>query len=427
MARKPPSRRKSIRRAVDRFNQESDLTTIIQHEEFSRRRHSKRQRRQRIDTDRRLALYRRLYIPTLGCLLLGTVFSVGGTVRGLSEKTFMWKYRQVFCVVGPVFLILGVVLLLASIALITRRRREVGKLVALRRSLRTLSRPSSFVSLPPSIDSSDKMCHSLEDLDELEQSLTSFLTVSGRFPEHRLSLSNSQVSFSEHVRVHEIKDRDVERDSLISCQDYERSLAATGLPYRPESVSFRLLEGVLRAQKSTRDGNRTIAKYRDQLHIKPTEFSNEDFVLHFCHRNQINLSARTSKAIQNARSKLRVLRALQSGTQQTTSAMTEEHIPLQSHKVCSLELEEPNIPEESTTGFGSYGNFQTASSNPQHLQQNPHNYPSHETEASRGAGNTGHSRLYFSAETPLKDPPQQDSNHVPRFTEIQVVVHPPEN
>lgn len=72
---KKQSKRKSMRRAVDKFNEENDLNTIIQHEEFSKRRSSKQKRKQEIDTDRQLALYRRLYVPTLICLLLGTVFS----------------------------------------------------------------------------------------------------------------------------------------------------------------------------------------------------------------------------------------------------------------------------------------------------------------------------------------------------------------
>lgn len=410
-----------MRRAVDKFNEENDLNTIIQHEEFSKRRSSKQKRKQEIDTDRQLALYRRLYVPTLICLLLGTVFSFGGTLRGLSEKTFLWRYREIFCIIGPIFLTLGVVLLFVSIALITHRRKEVGRFIALRKSLKTLSsRRSSFVSLPSSIGSSDKMCHSLEDLDTVcDHSSTSFLSANANATDRKLSLSNSQVSFSETVRVHKIqtdterveKEKEEEEHLL---PEYPRSLVDTSLPYKSESVSYRVLEGVLRAQKSIKNGNRTLGKYKDQLHVKPTVFSSREFVLQLNPRHQRKVSSNSKAAAQRAMSKLRILRVLQSGGVQTTEIPSEENLPLQSKHLCSLEQ--------------NYAAGSEIQNNP--LSMTEPQFPCIYTDnknVTEGDNHVTRSPVYFSLQPPLQKNNDSDRYEVHQCNEIQVIIHPPED
>lgn len=409
-----------MRRAVDKFNQENDLNTIIQHEEFSKRRNSKRNRKQEIDTDRQLALYRRLYVPTLVCLLLGVVFSFGGTLRGLSEKTFLWKYREVFCIIGPILLTLGVVLLLVSIALITHRRKEVGRFVALRKSLKTLSsRRSSFVSLPSSIGSSDKMCHSLEDLETVfDQSITSFLSANANATDRKVSLSNSQVSFSETVRVHKIQtDHDsveIEEEEEYSSPEYSRSLVDTSLPYKSESVSYRVLEGVLRAQKSIKNGNRTLGKYKDQLHVKPTDFSSREFVLQLNPRYQRKVSSNSKAAAQRAMSKLRILRVLQSGGVQTTEITSEENVSLQSKHLCSLEqnyaVKSENQNNPLSTTESQFPCIHTDNTNSPEVDNHVTNSP-----------------VYFSLQPPFQKSSDSERYEVHQCNEIQVIIHPPED
>lgn len=110
--------------------------------------------------------YCRLYVFIFICLLFGIVFFFGGILCGFSEKIFFWRYWEIFCIIGLIFFILGVVLLFVFIVLIIYCRKEVGWFIVLRKLLKIFfSCWSLFVFFLLLIGLFDKMCYFLEDLD----------------------------------------------------------------------------------------------------------------------------------------------------------------------------------------------------------------------------------------------------------------------
>lgn len=408
---KKGSKTKSLRIAVDKFNEEIDMFATVQDKEFSQRRDSKRRRKEEINNDKRLKLYRKLYVPAVGCLLGGFVLSIGGTVRGLSEKTFLWRHREVFCILGPIILTIGIGLLLLSVALVTNRIEKVTRLVALRKSLKSNSSQNMLASLKSSMDSTNKICHSIEDLDELEQSFT-YLSVSERTPKRKLSSSNSQVSFSDEIHIHEIK-QDLQQTTETKWQGkiastspiYSEEPIDTRLPYKRGSISFRLLEGIIKAQRCKKNGHRTLAKYKDQLHLKPTGSSNEESLLLCKESSHYNTSM--------------------SNTETTASTAVKEsriltHIHSQADENIAFCInDQPSGDGDSVTQIQH--TIATSTQRP----RGPTITNDVKEHTGQGIPNQGHSPCTLPQQNSCSKHPGYGSDQISTCTEITILIHPP--
>ncbi|XP_071130415.1 uncharacterized protein [Mytilus edulis] len=124
------SRHDSIKRRVEKFNDEKKKYAGEKDDEYAGRRKKKKERKERIARDRRLRQYKCLYWPSGLIMLCGCVFILGATIQSISEGSLLWKQRQVFRIIGPVFIVFGLVLFFITVAFVNNHTVKITKLKA---------------------------------------------------------------------------------------------------------------------------------------------------------------------------------------------------------------------------------------------------------------------------------------------------------
>lgn len=184
------SKHDSIKRRVEKFNDEKKKYAGEKDEEYAGRRKRKKERKEQIARDRRLRRYKCLYWPSGLIMLCGCVFILGATIQSISEGSLLWKQRQVFRIIGPVFIVFGLVLFFITVAFVNNHTVKITKLKAEEEIIRKKERRervlnkykkqkeinSSRKPLARSISAtSSATCHTLDEFESSAQFITGSL------------------------------------------------------------------------------------------------------------------------------------------------------------------------------------------------------------------------------------------------------------
>lgn len=188
------SRHESIKRRVDKFTEEKKKYAGEKDDEYMERRKRKSARKKRVQRDRKLRWFKCLYWPSAIMLACGCVLTFGATVRSLGEGTIIWQERHSFKVIGPVLIAVGLVLFLATNAIVNNHKIRITKINQeedLRRKesykqqilQRYLKKQNGFHNenkrkLGRTISGTYSTCHSIEDMDDSSQILLTLSSAS---------------------------------------------------------------------------------------------------------------------------------------------------------------------------------------------------------------------------------------------------------
>ncbi|KAK6170866.1 hypothetical protein SNE40_019160 [Patella caerulea] len=93
--------------------------------EYAKRRNQRRERVNVIESDRRLKRWKKLYIPAVLGMMTGSFLTLASTVHGLGKNTIFWTSKEVFHVIGPVFLVTGLFFLMIAAAFSHREEEKL--------------------------------------------------------------------------------------------------------------------------------------------------------------------------------------------------------------------------------------------------------------------------------------------------------------
>lgn len=175
------SKQESIKRRVEKFNDEKKKYAGEKDDEYMERRKRRNEKKKRLQRDRKLRRFKCLYWPSAIMLTCGCVFTFGATVRSLGEGSIIWENRLVLRIVGPILIGLGLVFLLATNAIINKHVIRITKINEedlqrrkdlLRRQIlqRYLKKQNGFYNdSKPRVGrtiSGTSTCYSIEDIDD---------------------------------------------------------------------------------------------------------------------------------------------------------------------------------------------------------------------------------------------------------------------
>ncbi|XP_045184207.2 uncharacterized protein LOC123542413 [Mercenaria mercenaria] len=75
----------------------------------------------------KLRIVRRFYVPSVFCLLMGTVGIFCSTVRSLGEGTMFWTYKEQFRIIGLIVTVAGVLFLLITVGVESQIAQKMKK------------------------------------------------------------------------------------------------------------------------------------------------------------------------------------------------------------------------------------------------------------------------------------------------------------
>ena len=182
------SKQESIKRRVEKFNEERKKYAGEKEDDYAERRKKKKEKKKRVQRDRKLKRFKCLYWPSFLLLFCGCVFIFGATVKSISDGSVLWENRETFKIVGPVLMTAGLLLFMVTVAFVTnhtkriryfneieeakakQERRERIKQYYLRRSRASNSAKSlQKMPLERTISGMSHMssitCHSIEELE----------------------------------------------------------------------------------------------------------------------------------------------------------------------------------------------------------------------------------------------------------------------
>ncbi|XP_076459919.1 uncharacterized protein LOC143293014 [Babylonia areolata] len=151
-------RRKSQAQRLLEFEMWTNDTTI-KDLEYSQRRTEKKQRRKERRKDYQKRCWKKVYLPAVLGMVVGTFLTFCATLQSLAGDTFLWNFRGVLVILGPVLLGLGLLALMLAAGCTFKHDQEARE--------KPVAPPSEFViyqnefrysySRPPSVLRSDSV------------------------------------------------------------------------------------------------------------------------------------------------------------------------------------------------------------------------------------------------------------------------------
>ncbi|XP_041362274.1 uncharacterized protein LOC121378263 [Gigantopelta aegis] len=114
----------NLSKRIQEFELWRDEKGVIKNIEYAQRRSSRRSKFKELNRDRRLRCWKRLYVPSLFGILMGSVVLLCSSVYSMGHNTLFWDHKNTFYIVGSVMLFAGVILLLIAAGL-TYKREQV--------------------------------------------------------------------------------------------------------------------------------------------------------------------------------------------------------------------------------------------------------------------------------------------------------------
>ncbi|ESO84087.1 hypothetical protein LOTGIDRAFT_155410 [Lottia gigantea] len=165
--------------------------------EYAKRRAKRRERVSSLEGDRRLKRWKKLYIPAVLGMMTGSFLTLASTVHGLGKNTIFWSSKEIFHVLGPVFLCSGLVFLVLAAACSHQEEEKLRIKLGLPSMF-----PQSMKTLP-----SEELT-SITNISELESSHSLAEKLASKSKERPISRINSETFSNDGSVTSSFKDRD---------------------------------------------------------------------------------------------------------------------------------------------------------------------------------------------------------------------------
>ncbi|CAC5419480.1 unnamed protein product [Mytilus coruscus] len=261
------SKHDSIKRRVEKFNDEKKKYAGEKDEEYAGRRKRKKERKEQIARDRRLRQYKCLYWPSGLIMLCGFVFILGATIQSISEGSLLWKQRQVFRIIGPVFMVFGLVLFFITVAFVNnhtikvkklkaeediKRKKERRERILLKYKMKQKEINFSRKPLARSISgTSSATCHTLDEFESSAQFITGSLSNGCLHPNWKPFKSKDSVEddTSKTLQSFHIESSAVNKKPLTRSISGPPSTTCESTAYLPNGTKLKMSNGCLRSYR----------------------------------------------------------------------------------------------------------------------------------------------------------------------------------
>lgn len=112
----PGEFKRQLSRRVQEFELYKDDKDVFKDVEYARRRADRRRELKRLESDKRLKCWKKVYVPSLLAIFASSAALLCSSISSLGQNSFFFAYKDIFHIVGPIVLIAGIIGLMVAAA-----------------------------------------------------------------------------------------------------------------------------------------------------------------------------------------------------------------------------------------------------------------------------------------------------------------------